>query len=408
MKKIFKYKAIDQLGKIQNGEISALSASEATLKLKGLKLTPMQVDEMSESERKNVTIGTTRERVYRLKLKEINLFCRQMSTMLSSGISLTRAIQIFLAQDMKPRQKDVFAEMLKRIKKGYSLSQSMKLTDGSFPSLLITMVESGERTGKIDEVLARMAGHYEKEMQINGKVKNATIYPIILGAVTVAAIAIIMLFVIPVFAQMFESGGMELPLITKMVIGVSNFVKAFWWLLLIIIIAAVVGIRGYAKSEGGRELFDSLKFRLPLIKKPMTMIYTARFTRTLSSLLASGVGLADSLVVAAKTTNNVIIEQKVEQLYTNIRKGQPMNSLFKTLHIFPQMMISMVGIGEETGKLDLMLDKTADYYEVELDEAIQKLLSLMEPAMIIVMGVIIGILVIAVMLPIFQMGHAVQ
>ncbi len=406
MKKFFKYKALNAKGKIQSGEISAMSVNEASVRLKEMKMSPIEIQEVAENKLKVNAISTKRN--YKLKLKEINIFCRQMETMLSSGVPLTSALKIYYQQEDNAKIKTILDEMLKWIQKGYSLSQSMRFVEGAFPDLLITMVESGEKTGKIDEVLARMATHYEKELKINAKIKNATIYPIILASVTVLAIFIIMAFVIPVFSTMFSNAGMKLPVVTRVVIAISNFIKKFWWLIFIVFGVLFFAIKSYKKTPEGKEYFDSRKLNSKLLKKSMIKIYTARFTRTLSSLLSSGVPLAESLNIASKTTNNVVIENKVKEMYLGVRKGHAMNFLLKSMNIFPKMMISMIAIGEETGELDKMLNKTADYYETELEEAIDKIMSMMEPIMIIIMGAIIGLLVVAIMMPIFQAGNAVQ
>ncbi len=406
MKKFYKYKAIDSKGKVQKGEISAMTYSEASLKIKDMKLSVINLEEINATERSVESMS--KQRVYKLKLKELNIFCKQMETMISSGINLTKALNIYSQQESKIRIRNVLEEMTKWIQKGYNLSQSMKLTGGSFPPLLITMIESGEKTGKIDEVLARMADHYEKEIKINAKLKNAMIYPIILSVVTIIAIAIIMMFVIPVFSDMFTNAGMDLPLITRWVMGVSDFFKNFWWAILITLILLIAAFMSYRKSVKGRESIDNFKLNFTLIKNQMINIYTARFTRTLSSLLSSGVSLADSLGAAAKTANNVIIESKIDDMYRGVRKGKTMNVLLNSMGIFPKMMISMIAVGEETGQLDKMLNKTADYYDSEIENSIDKLLALVEPVMIVVMGIIIGLLVVAIMLPIFQAAKTVQ
>ncbi len=406
MKKFYRYKAIDSKGKVQKGEISAMTYSEASLKIKDMKLAVINLEEINSTERSVESMS--KQRVYKLKLKELNIFCKQMETMISSGINLTKALTIYSQQETKVRIRNVLEEMTKWIQKGYNLSQSMRLTGGSFPPLLITMIESGEKTGKIDEVLARMADHYEKEIKISAKLKNAMIYPIILSVVTIVAIAIIMMFVIPVFSDMFTNAGMELPLITRWVMGVSDFFKNFWWAIIITIILLVVMFLNYRRSKSGREAIDSFKLNFGLIKRQMINIYTARFTRTLSSLLSSGVSLADSLGAAAKTANNVIIESKIDEMYAGVRKGKTMNVLLNSMGIFPKMMISMIAVGEETGQLDNMLNKTADYYDSEIENSIDKLLALVEPVMIVVMGIIIGLLVVAIMLPIFQAAKTVR
>jgi type IV pilus assembly protein PilC len=280
----------------------------------------------------------------------------------------------------------------------------MKMFPNVFPPILINMIEAGEATGKLDEVLDRMSVHFTKENAINNKVKSAMIYPIVLLSLTVIVVGLLMVVVVPEFTGAFEDAGMELPMITRIVLGFSNSLASFWYLYLMVIGGFVLWFRTWLKTEGGRYKFDGKKLTAAVIGTPVKQIVTARFTRTLATLLESGIPVVKALTIAAETTNNVVVAESVGNATSGIKRGMSLTGELRKGDIFPQMMLSMVNIGEESGNLDALLLKVADYYDEELDAGIARLLALMEPALIIVMGLIIGSVVIAIMLPMMAMG----
>lgn len=272
-----------------------------------------------------------------------------------------------------------------------------------FPHLLVSMVEAGELTGNLDEILKRMSEHYEKENRINSKIKGAMVYPIILSIVAIGVVIFLLIFIMPTFIGLFTSSGIALPLPTRILLSFSYFIKKFWYLFLILI--SIVGflLKNLMNIDSGKRAFDRLLFKLPIIGGSITNIITSRFTRTLSSLLSSGIPIIPSLEAAANVTNNMVVKDGIERVVYDIKKGISLAKLLKDMKVFPPMMISMVSIGEESGSLDEMLSKTADFYDEELETAIQKMVSMLEPLMIIVMSIIIGFIVIAMILPMFEM-----
>ena len=344
----------------------------------------------------------------KIKLKDISLFCKQMSVMLESGIPLNNAVDILEQQATSKNLKSSLKIVSKSLKEGSQLSKAMIDQEGMFPDLLIRMVQAGEKTGKLDEVLEKMSEHYNKELKTSRQIRGAMIYPAVLAFLAVAAVLALLYVVIPSFSGIFEQSGMAMPLPTRIVLAASNFVRSYWYILFGVTGILVFLFLRYRSTEAGRYQLDRLKLNLPVIKGPMQKIVTARFASTLAILTSAGIPLVEAIESAAATTNNVVVIEKMKIANEGLQKGERLTGMITSTGLFPPMMLSMVKIGEESGSLESMLVKTSDYYEEELETAIKQLLSLLEPAMIIVMGVIIGGIVASVMLPMFELAHAVD
>lgn len=392
MKK-FKYRAMKNDGTKTNGEYEANSREDVMEMITSNGYYPLKVEEVVES----ATINIKRK----IKVKEISIFCRQMYTMLDAGVPLINALNLMSTQVTNKHLVEIVKVLEEDVRKGEMLSNSMRKFPEAFPTLLTSMVESGEASGNLDEMFLRMSTHFEKENKINNKVKAAMIYPIILACVGVAALAVVMIFVMPTFVSLFESSGSELPFATRILIGLSDFMANHFIIVLGILIAIIVGIVIFSKTETGIYFFAKLKISFPLIKDLNRKMIVSRFTRTLSTLLASGVSLVESLPIVSAVLNNVIAEDEVLKIRERVVKGEGLSTPIEDCELFPPMLSSMVRIGEESGALDDMLNKTADFYDEEVEQAIQTLTSMLEPIMIIVMGLVIGFMVIALMLPLY-------
>lgn len=392
MKK-FKYKAMKNDGTKTNGEYEANSKEDVMEMITSNGYYPLKVEEVVES----ATINIKRK----IKVKEISIFCRQMYTMLDAGVPLINALNLMSTQVTNKHLVEIVKVLEEDVRKGEMLSNSMRKFPEAFPTLLTSMVESGEASGNLDEMFLRMSTHFEKENKINNKVKAAMIYPIILACVGVAALAVVMIFVMPTFVSLFDSSGAELPFATRLLIGLSDFMANHFIIVLGILIAIIVGIVIFSKTETGIYFFAKLKITFPLIKDLNRKMIVSRFTRTLSTLLASGVSLVESLPIVSAVLNNVIAEDEVLKIRERVVKGEGLSTPIEECELFPPMLSSMVRIGEESGALDDMLNKTADFYDEEVEQAIQTLTSMLEPIMIIVMGLVIGFMVIALMLPLY-------
>jgi type IV pilus assembly protein PilC len=262
-------------------------------------------------------------------------------------------------------------------------------------------------TGNLDTVMERLAIHYEKESKINSRIKGAMIYPMVLSILSLVVVVFMITVILPTFTGMFVSSGMELPGLTQFLLDISDFITEFWYIVIGVIALIVFLTKQYIDSETGRYRFDALKFKIPIVKGSMDKIVTARFTRTLGSLLKSGIPLINALELSGSVTGNVVIEEKIDHIATEVEKGETLGSALKRTPTFGPMVVSMIQIGEESGSLDQMLDKSADFYEQELEDAIDRLLKLMEPLLIVAMAVVIGFIVIAMALPMFDMVKAV-
>ncbi|KAF5048720.1 Type II secretion system protein F [anaerobic digester metagenome] len=344
----------------------------------------------------------------KVKKKDLALFCRQFYTMISAGLGIVPCLEILVVQTENKSFKNAIADTYEEVQKGSTLSESMRQHKDVFPTILISMVEAGEVSGNLDTIMLRMAEHFEKENKTENKVKSAMVYPAVLAVVSVAVVVFMLVFIMPTFIGMFEGSGTELPGPTKMLINLSNSMQTYWYIYLAMVIAIVFGISMYKKSEEGTKFFDSLKLRLPIVKGTSTMLVTSRFTRTLSTLLSSGIPLIQAMEVVAKVVNNSIIEERLLSGIESIRKGVSLSRTVKDVGIFPPMVESMIRIGEESGSLDDMLYKTADFYDEETEASIQRLTSMIEPLMIVFMGLAIGFIVISMYLPMFDMMKTVQ
>lgn len=383
-------------------EVDAPNRTDAVNRIR-LKGKPISVEEKVMGS-KEITFFQSKK----IKLKDISLFCKQMSVMLNSGIPLNNAVDILEQQTDAKNLKASLKVISKSLKEGSQLSKAMLDQEGMFPDLLIRMVQAGEKTGKLDEVLEKMSEHYTKELKTSRQIQGAMIYPAVLAFLAVAAVLALLYVVIPSFSGIFEQSGMAMPLPTRIVLAASNFVRSSWYILFGVTGILVFLFLRYRSTEAGRYQLDRLKLNLPVIKGPMQKIVTARFASTLAILTSAGIPLVEAIESAAATTNNAVVIEKMKIANEGLQKGERLTGMITSTGLFPPMMLSMVKIGEESGSLESMLVKTSDYYEEELETAIKQLLSLLEPAMIIVMGVIIGGIVASVMLPMFELAHAVD
>ena len=398
----YKYKSITADGRESEGLYVGESESGLISMLKEKRELVLSIERDIQSE---AQIEIFKKKV---KKKDLALFCRQFYTMISAGLGIVPCLEILVAQTANKTFKNAIADTYEEVQKGSTLSESMKMHKDIFPTILISMVEAGEVSGNLDTIMLRMAEHFEKENKLENKVKSALVYPAVLALVTVFVVIFMLVFVMPTFVGMFEGSGTALPGPTQFLINISNSMKEKWYIYIGVILALVFGISMYKKSEEGKRFFDSMKLRLPVVKGTTTMLVTSRFTRTLSTLLSSGIPLIQAMEVVSRVVSNSVIEERMLTGIDSIRKGVSLSRTVKDVGIFPPMVDSMIRIGEESGSLDDMLYKTADFYDEEVEAALTKLTSMIEPLMIVVMGSVIGLIVIAMYLPMFDMMKTVQ
>jgi type IV pilus assembly protein PilC len=342
----------------------------------------------------------------KVKSKDLALFTRQFSVMLDAGLPLVQCLEILgQQQDNKFFQKVIF-QTRGDVEAGMTLADSMAKHPRVFEPLYTNMVAAGETGGILDIILQRLSTYLEKMVKLKSDVKSALIYPIAVIFISIIVISVIMIVVIPAFKNIFEGllgPGERLPWLTEVVVSLSQFLAGYWWLIGLVIGILVFGMKSWYKTDRGQHVIDGLVLKLPILGQIMKKIAVARFSRTLSTLLSSGVPILESLDITARTAGNIIVGEAILKVRAGIEQGQTFVEPLKASGVFPIMVSQMIGVGEQTGALDAMLSKIADFYEQEVDAAIANLLSLMEPAMILFLGVTIGTIVIAMYLPLFTL-----
>lgn len=392
----YKYSAVDASGKKVEGEITARTKQEVLELLHERNFWPMNIEEKVRTAKEIGNIDIIPKKV---KTKDLTVFCRQLSTMLRAGLPIDKAMRLMIRMTEHKTLKQTLKQVSTKISQGMPLSTAMKEHEVVFPKILINMTEAGELTGGLDVAMDRMAAHFEKQNKIDNKVKGAMIYPIVLLCITVVVFMILMIYIIPIFAEMYASSNTKLPALTAFMMKFSDLIAARWYLFLLVIVGIVFGIRSFLAWDKGRYWFDMRKLQMPVIKKPMRQLVTARFTRTLSTLLSCGIQLVGALNSSAETVGNVVIEEAVAIATEEVKTGASLSSQLEKIEYFPFMMTSMMSIGEESGELDEMLEKTASFYDEEAEAAIQKLISLIEPLAIVFMGIVVGVVVVAMYMP---------
>lgn len=397
----YNYTAITKNGFKVSGSVESNSENDVLRMIKNNGYLPVSIDRDVEAEA-GIEIFAKK-----VKKKDLAVFCRQFYTMLDAGLNIVNSLDILSTQTENKTLRKAIADVAEDVQKGVTLSEAMRIHEKVFPSILINMVEAGEVSGNLDTILERMAVHFEKENKTENKVRSSMVYPIVLMVVSIAVVIFMLIFILPTFVGMFEGSDTPLPLPTRILIGLSDFLKSYWYIFIGIVALLVFGITSFINSENGRRLFDGIKLKLPIIKGTTVKIVTSRFTRTLSTLMSSGIPLLRSMEVVSRVVNNKVVEEKLISGIEDIRRGVPLSRMIRDVEIFPPMVDSMVKIGEESGALDDILLKTADFYDEEVDVALTKLTSMLEPLMIVFMALIIGFIVIAMYLPMFEVVNTI-
>jgi type IV pilus assembly protein PilC len=384
--------------------------------MKGTQEAPNR-EEVTKFLRKNkLAVVTIREQPKEIKLKfgggiktrDIVIFTRQFATMINAGLPLVQSLDILAQQTENKKLAGVVRQVVYDVESGHTLADAFRKHPKAFTDLYVNMVAAGEAGGILDTILIRLATFLEKNDALVRKVKSAMIYPGVIFSVAAIAVAVLLIFVIPTFQNMFASVNLELPLPTRMVIGASQFLINYWWAILAVIGISIFALTRYYQTDPGKKKIDQMLLNAPVLGDLLRKSAVSRFTRTLGTLISSGVSILDGLEITAKTAGNRVIHDAVMDSRQSIAGGETIAAPLERSKVFPPMVISMIAVGEQTGGLDEMLTKIADFYDDEVDVAVGALLSLMEPIMIVVLGVIVGGMVVAMYLPIFDMVNAVQ
>lgn len=397
MAQVFIYKAKDRKGRMLSGSILADNPAAVAAHVRDQGYIALQIRAQNTR-----SLNARLQELKKVKLKELAVFARQFATMLTAGIPLTSCLNILIEQTENSRLKTALQDIYKRVQDGEPLSQALASYPRIFPSIMYNMIEAGEVGGMLDNVLERLAVHFEKEHKLNEKVKSAMTYPAVVMTLAILAVIFILTFVLPTFVKMFADMKIELPLLTRILLALSGAIRDYIFIWPLAILGFIYGLLRAYRTPATRLYIDALLLRLPIIGPLARKIAIARFSRTLGTLLHGGVPILLALEVVAKTMGNAAMIQSLNTAKDNVREGLGLAQTLQASNVFTPMVVQMVAVGEESGSLDSMLEKIADFYESEVDDMVGRLSSIIEPVIVAFLGIVIGVIIVAIMLPMFD------
>ncbi|GAV31513.1 type II secretory pathway, component PulF [Coriobacteriaceae bacterium EMTCatB1] len=393
----FKYTVRDKTGKVASGRLEGESRDAVAAKLRQMGYIVLDLSEDRLAALNKIQFGTS------VKTKDITIFARQFATMINAGLSLTKCLSILADQSESKELREVIAQVGRDVEAGQSLSEAMAKHPKIFPPIFINMVRAGETGGVLDEVLLRVADHFENDAKLKGRIKSAMTYPVAMAALVFLVLVAMMIFVVPTFQKMFADMGGTLPLPTQILVNISEGARGLPGLItLVAVIAGTIAFRTWKSTASGRLIWDGIKLRMPIVGPLVRKMSLARFTRTFGTLVAAGVPILSALDIVADTSGNEVIAEAVKKVRSAIKEGETIAKPLGENPIFPSMLVQMIAVGEETGALDAMLTKIADFYDEEVSTAVDGLTSVIEPLMMATLAVVVGGIVIALYMPMFQ------
>jgi type IV pilus assembly protein PilC len=399
---VYKWEGKTLRGAIKRGELEAASEAALRIQLRQQNIIPTKIFSKGKELKLQLSIGGRR-----ISQKQIAVFTRQLATMIDAGLPLVQSLDILASQQENKAFKDVLTSIKDDVESGSTFAAALGRHPKVFTDLYVNLVVAGEEGGILDNILLRLSNYIEKAVALKKKVKSALVYPTAIVAVAVLVVTILLMFVIPVFERMFLSAGQSLPLLTLIIVGLSKLLKKYFLLVVAMLVVLFIMMRRYYKTESGKRSIDAFTLKVPVFGMLLRKIAIARFSRTLSTLVSSGVPILDSLNIVAKTAGNQIVEDAIMRARSSISEGETIADPLARANIFPPMVTQMISVGESTGSLDTMLGKIADFYEEEVDNTVATLTSLLEPFLMIFLGGTIGTIVVAMYLPIFNMAGAI-
>ncbi len=399
---VYVWKGRTGTGEVRAGEVEAESREEALARLRRQRIITTQV----RPKARNISLNFIR-RKRGIKKRDLAIFTRQFSTMIDAGLPLVQCLDILSKQTEDPNFRVIIADVMHDVEAGTTLAEALGKRPQAFDMLFVNMVEAGEAGGILDKILQRLATYIEKAEALRRKVKSAMTYPTVVMCVAAGAMTFMLLCIIPVFAKVFADFGGKLPLPTQIVVDMSELLKKTWWIIAGVVVFGVTAIKRYYKTEKGRHHIDRLLLRMPALGDLLRKASIARFTRTLGTMISSGVPILAGLDITAKTSGNAIIEDAIQATKASIREGETIAAPLRASAVFPPMVVQMISVGEETGALDKMLEKIANFYDEEVNTAVDTLTSIIEPVMIVFMGVGVGGMVVSMYLPMFKLINVV-
>lgn len=401
---MYSYKVLDKDGKNKKGSVEANNQDKAMEKLKSEGYTVLSIGEQGAMD-KDIQLSFMKPKV---KSRDLSVFCKQFVSVLNAGVTIISALEMLSEQMPNKTLQQALRDAQAYVEKGGTLSDGFKLNPKVFPPILINMVSAGEASGSMEIAFERLSTHFEKDAQLKGKIKGALTYPIVVCIVALVVVVVMMVTVIPTFADMFNDMGVALPFMTRMMIGLSDFILDKWWLLIIIVVGLVVGIKMFKSTTTGDQFFSTIAIKAPIFGNLTVQTCAARFSRTLSTLMAAGIPLLDAIEQVAKMMGNKLFTDGLMEAKVQVSKGMPLSKPLRDMNLFPPMLIQMVKIGEETGNIETMMEKVADYYDDEVDLATSQLTAAMEPLTIVVLAGIVGCIVAAVYGPMLSMYDGID
>jgi type IV pilus assembly protein PilC len=400
---VYQWIGTNRKNETRKGEMEASNESTVRSNLMRLKITPSKIKKKPKDLFENVSWLQPK-----VKEKDIILFARQFSTMIDAGLPIIQCLEILHTQQNNKTFKRMIKEIKEQVEAGATLAEALKRFPKHFDDLFVNMIAAGEAGGILDAILRRLAAYMEKAAKLKSQVKGAMTYPIVTLIIAVVVLGIILVFVIPVFQEMFADFGGELPVPTQIVVSMSEMVKSKIIYILIALFIMGFALKKFYATEKGQDVVDDLMLKIPVFGELLRKVAVAKFTRTMGTMLASGVAILEALDIVAKTSGNRTVERAIYDVRSGIAEGRTMADPLAESGVFPAMVCQMISVGESTGALDAMLEKIADFYDEEVDQAVENLTSLIEPFMLVFLGVTIGGLVVAMYLPIFKMAGAIQ
>ena len=400
---VYQWVGKNRKDEVQKGEIEAVSEEAVTAQLTRQRITPTKVKQKSKDLFENVTFLQPK-----VKERDVILFARQFSTMIDAGLPIIQCLDILYSQQGNATFKKMLKEIKESVEGGATLAEALKKFPKQFDSLFVNMIAAGEAGGILDGILRRLAAYMEKTAKLKAQVKGAMTYPIVTLIIAVVVLAVILVFVIPVFEEMFADFGGELPVPTQIVVAMSDMVKSKIIYIIIGLFLFTIAFKKFHGTEKGREFVDKMLLKIPVFGDLLRKVAVAKFTRTMGTMLASGVAILEALDIVANTAGNKTVEKAIYSVRKGIAEGRTMADPLAQSGVFPSMVCQMISVGESTGALDAMLGKIADFYDEEVDQAVENLTALIEPFMLVFLGVTIGGLVVAMYLPIFKMAGAIS
>jgi len=401
----FDYQVRDRSGKVVRGRIDAESPAAVATKLKNMGYAPISINQANAGLNKEIKIPGVGNKV---KLKDLAIASRQFATMINSGLSLLRALSILSEQTENKHLGEVFASVRLSVEQGSSLSQALAQHPKVFPPIMINMTRAGETGGFLDQVLMQLADNFEAEVKLRSKIKSAMTYPLVVFGFAILSVTAMLLFIVPIFADMFDTLGGTLPLPTRILVALSHALRTFMPFILVVLIVGLILWKRYKNEPRVRNTVDPMKLRTPVFGPLFQKVALSRFSRNLGTMIHSGVPILQALDIVADTTGNVVIAHAVHDVEVSVRQGESLAKPLLDHPVFPPMVVQMMAVGEDTGSLDAMLHKISDFYDNEVEATTEALTSLIEPIMIAVVGAIVGAMIVALYMPIFKVFDLIK